>query len=337
LAPDRALGLDLLFDCLIRASFPPDALERRRAMALSSIEDSERHANVRARRQFLETLYGAAHPLGRPSIGLKSVVEKLSAADLRAYHASLFVPNNTIVAIVGDFKTDEVIAEITRLTADWKPRDVPVVKLPAPKKPDKQVEKIISLPQANQLNVYLGHPGVRRNDPNYYKLLVLDNVLGTGSGFTDRLSANLRDRQGLAYTVSATISADANEEPGAFTCFIGTFPDKLSAVKKEIVRELERIRGSEPATSDEVENAKRYLLGSLPFHFSTSASVAEELLQIERFGLGFDYRAKFRQAVSSVTPEDVLAVARQYLDPAHLVIVAAGPVRADGQPAPVEK
>jgi zinc protease len=147
----------------------------------------------------------------------------------------------------------------------------------------------------------------------------------------------LRDRQGLAYNVSATITADAGDEPGAFTCFIGTFPDKLSAVKKEIAGELERIRGSQPATKEEVENAKKYLLGSLPFHFATSASVAEELLHIERFGLGFDYRAKFRQAVSSVTPEDVLAVARQYLDPAHLVIVAAGPVRADGQPAPLEK
>ena len=78
-----------------------------------------------------------------------------------------------------------------------------------------------------------------RSDPNYYKLLVMDNVLGTGSGFTDRLSANLRDRQGLAYTVNASITGDAGEEPGTFTCFIGTFPDKLAAVKDGCLKEIE--------------------------------------------------------------------------------------------------
>ena len=151
------------------------------------------------------------------------------------------MPNNTIVAIVGDFKTDEVIAEIKRLTADWKPRDVPAAKLPPPKKPTRRLRRtIITVPEANQLYVYLGHRGIRRNDPNYYKLLVMDNVLGTGSGFTDRLSANLRDRQGLAYTVNASITGDAGEEPGTFTCFIGTFPDKLAAVKEGCLKEIER-------------------------------------------------------------------------------------------------
>ena len=261
-------------------------------MALSSIEDSERQANVRARRQFLETLYGAAHPLGRPAIGLKSVVEKLSARIYEPITPRYSCRTTRLSPWSAISRPMRWSPRSRALTADWKPARCARGPPGGPQEAGETVEKIITLPEANQLYVYLGHPGIRRNDPNYYKLLVLDNVLGTGSGFTDRLSANLRDRQGLAYNVSATITADAGDEPGAFTCFIGTFPDKLSAVKKEIAGELERIRGSQPATKEEVENAKKYLLGSLPFHFATSASVAEELLHIERFGLGFDYRAE---------------------------------------------
>jgi zinc protease len=336
LSPDRVLGLDLLIDVLTQPSFPADSLKRKRAQTLSAIDDSERRANVRAQRKFLESIYGADHPLSRPALGLRSIVEKLSRADLQAYHAALFVPNNTVIAIVGDFKTDEVVAELTKLTANWKQRDVPVAKLPPPKSLSAFTQTIIPVPEANQLYVYLGHRGIRRSDPDYYKLLVMDNVLGTGSGFTDRLSANLRDRQGLAYTVNASITGDAGEEPGTFTCFVGTFPDKLAAVKEGCLKEIERLR-KEPPTTEEVEGAKKYLLGSLPFRYTTSASVAEQLLRIERFGLGFDFRSKFRDAVGAVKPGDVLAAAQKYLDPAHVVLVAAGPVSSAGKPLAQEK
>src|SRR5437763_1783786 len=83
----------------------------------------------------------------------------------------------------------------------------------------------------------------------------------TGPGFTVRLSAQLRDRQGLAYTVSATITPGAAELPGAFTCFIGTFPDKFTAAKDGFMKELKAIRAEAP-TDQEVEDAKRYLIGS---------------------------------------------------------------------------
>ena len=95
----------------------------------------------------------------------------------------------------------------------------------------KSTERIVPQPDAAQLYFYLGHAGIRRADPDYYTLLVMDYVLGTGPGFTDRLSSKLRDRLGLAYTVSASITGAAGEEPGAFVGFIGTYPDKLAQVK----------------------------------------------------------------------------------------------------------
>jgi zinc protease len=336
LTPDRSLGLDQLFDCLIHPSFPKDAFERKRAQHVSALIDDEQRADVRAQRGFLELVYGPKHPLSRPSKGLRPIVEKLTPADCKAFHDARFVPNNTVVALVGDFQTPEVVAEITRQTAGWKSAPPPKPDLPAVEKPETFTQKIITVPDSAQLYVFLGHAGIRRDSPDYYKLLVMDYVLGTGSGFTDRLSASLRDRQGLAYSVSASITSNASEERGTFTGSIATFPDKFAPVKEGFLREINRIRTEAPS-AQEVEDAKKYLLGSLPFHFTTSAAVAGQLLQIERFRLGFDYLDTFRKEVATVTPADVQAVARKYLDPDHMALVAAGPVTPLGKPLLREK
>jgi zinc protease len=331
LTPDRSLGLDLLFDCLTHPNFPKDAFERKRAQTLSAIIDAEQRAEVRAQRAFQEMIYPTGHPLGRMSMGLRDTVSKLTPDDLRKFHASRFVPNSTVVAVVGDFNTSELVAEVTRLTKDWKAAEPPKLALPALAKSDTYAQKITTIPEAQQLYLYLGHAGIRRENPDYFKLLVMDYVLGTGPGFTDRLSSNLRDRQGLAYTVYATITGSAGEETGAFTCYISTFKDKFAQVKEGFLKELTRIR-AEPPTSEEVEDAKKYLIGSIPFRFTTCASVAEQLLMIERFHLGFDYLDKYKASVAAVTPADVLAMAKKYLDPEHMALSAAGPVTADGKP-----
>src|SRR5262249_28414376 len=143
------------------------------------------------------------------------------------------------------------------------------------------------MPEAAQLHFFMGHAGIRRTNPDYYKLLVMDYVLGTGPGFTDRLSARLRDREGLAYTVSANITSSAGNEPGIFTCYIGTEPKNFERVEKEFLSEIKRIRQEKPS-ADEVEDAKKYLLGILPFQLTGDAQIAGHLLNIERFQLGFD-------------------------------------------------
>jgi len=208
--------------------------------------------------------------------------------------------------------------------------------VPAPPKPTPPVEKIISDPNAAQVHVYIGELGITRDNPDYYKLLVMDNVLGTGPGFTYRLSATLRDRQGLAYTVTATIASSAGLEPGTFSGYVGTFPDKFIDVRHGFLREISAIRDTAP-TNEEVEDAKKYLLGSLPFRFTTLAAVAGQLLAAERYGLGFDFLEKYKKEVAAVTPADVQAVAKKYLDPKSLVIVAVGPIDKDGKPLKEKK
>lgn len=330
LAPDRKLGLGLLLECLIQPTFPKEAFAREKQRLLTTITYTEQQPDTRAQTLYRELAYGK-HPFGRPVLGRKKAIEPLTPEDCAAFHKKVFVPNNTLLAVVGDFDARTLVEEIKALTADWNKSDLNRLEPPEVAKPAEFTQKIVTMPRATQLHFYMGHVGVRRTNPDYYKLLVMDYVLGTGPGFTDRLSARLRDRQGLAYTVSANISSSAGEQPGLFTCYIGTGPENFAKVKEQFLEELNRIRDEAP-TAKEVEDAKQYLICSLPFHFTTNARIAEQLLYIERNGLGFDYIEEYRKGVAAVTPADVQAVAKTYIDPAHLVLVASGPIDEAGKP-----
>ncbi|HKB05573.1 MAG TPA: pitrilysin family protein, partial [Gemmataceae bacterium] len=329
LADDTELGLDLLFDCLMNPAFREDDVESKRGQLLTQLAEDEKKPDERASRAFKAAVYGK-HPFGRPS-AVSDVVKKLTPKDLADFHRRVFAPNNTVVAIVGDFDTDKVVASVKKRTAGWKRVDLPKLSPPAPPAPEQASQTIISDANAAQLTVYLGHLGITRNNPDYYKLLVMDNVLGTGPGFTDRLSASLRDRQGLAYSVSARVTGNAGEEPGTFTGYVGTFPDKFADVKAGFLKEIKRIREEVPS-KDEVEDAKQYLTGSLAFTLTTCEQAADLLIAIDRYQLGADYLNDYRKAVEAVTPDDVRAVATKYLHPDKLVLVAAGAVDAEGKP-----
>ncbi len=336
LTPDTAVGLELLFDCLAKPTFPAEALDRKKAQQLSVIADVETQPQNRAKMLLNERIYGD-HPFGRSAYGKKAVVSKFTAADCKKLHASLFVPNNTTVVVVGDFDTADMLKTLESLTADWKPGKLPELTVAAPKKDGLPGEQIVTDPTASQTHVFVGHLGVTRDDPDYYSLLVMDNVLGVGPGFTDRLSSSLRDRQGLAYTVNASIAGSAGDRvPGLFVGYIGTFADKYLIARDGFVKEINRIR-DEKATAQEVADAKKYLLGSLPFKLTTNEQVADQLLTAERFKLGFDFLAKYAAAVDKVTVADVQAAAKKHLDPKRLTVVSVGPIGTDGKPLPAPK
>jgi zinc protease len=329
LTPDIDLGIGLMFECLMRPSFPEEAFERIKDQQLAGIDDAQTQPSVRASEIYHSLIYGK-HPYGRPHSGTRATVSKLTVADCKAFHNMAYAPNFTTLVLVGDFKTDEMLKKVETLTKDWKKSDAGKPVVPAPPKPTAN-EQIVSDEQAAQVHVFIGQLGITRNNWDYHKLLVMDNVLGTGAGFTDRLSAALRDRQGWAYTVRATITGDAGKEVGTFTGYIGTFPKNFLDVRKGFMNEFNKIRDEAP-TKEEVENAKQYLLGSLPFRFTTMSAVAGQLLSAEKYGLGFDFLEKYKKEVAAVTPADVQAMARKYLDPKTLTIVAVGAIDKDGNP-----
>jgi zinc protease len=174
-----------------------------------------------------------------------------------------------------------------------------------------------------QVHVYLGHLGIRRTDPDFYVLSVMDHILGTGPGFTSRVSRKLRDEMGLCYAVSAGITPSAGEELGTFTAYIGTSPEHRQRAVDGFLDEIRRIR-SEPPSEQELQDVKDYLTGSFVFALERNSNLAAYAIRAKRFELGFDFLERYPSVVRAITPEQVCEAAMRHLHPDRLAVVSAG-------------
>ena len=324
---DIDLGMELLADLLIRPIFPPEYVDKEKERTLSEIISAKDRPQVVAGWAFNELVY-QDHPLHRPSHGYPETVERITREDLRTFHKQYFVPNSTIMSIVGDFRISELLPRIENIFGGWSPGPIDFPTYPDPVRQDKKRQKFINMP-AQQLNIYLGHLGVTRTNPDYYALQVLDTILGGGAGFTARIPQRLRDELGLAYTTFASITMTAGLDPGRFVSFIGTSPQNMKLATEGLINEIRRII-NEPVTAEELQDAKDYLTGSFVFAFESSPQIARFLVHAEIYGLGFDYVEKYPEYITKITIQDVARVARKYLDSENYTLVVVGPVGEDG-------
>jgi zinc protease len=324
LARDAGECLDAVRDVLLRPDFDAAVVERKRGELVSEFLAENDDPSLVGRERLRAEIYGV-HPYARRDKGSVEALRAIAGDDLRAHHAAQFVPRNAIVAAVGDLPVEELerlVADRFGGWADVPPRVAVPPSIPFPERGGEvRVEE-----DREQLHVYLGHLGIRRSDPDYHALLVADVALGSGPGFTDRLSKRLRDEMGLAYTVFARIARGSDLEPGTFTAYIGTAPKLRDAALAGMREEIARFVAEGP-TEREVEDARSYLLGSYVFGFETVDVSAEHLVQLERFGLGFDYPDRFARAVEALTPTAVLEAVRRHVFPERLVAVLVGRTR----------
>ena len=322
LKKDVDLALDLLADLLLRPIFPPEYIDKEKQRTLSEIASAKDRPQVVAGWAFNELVYGK-HPLHRPSHGYPHTVERITRQDLIEFHERYFVPNNTVLSIVGDFRVSELIPKIDKELSAWETKATAFPKYEPVERQTERRTKKISMP-AEQVNLYLGHLGIERSNPDYYALQILDTILGSGAGFTARIPHRLRDELGLAYTTYASITMTAGQDPGRFVAFIGTSPENMERAHEELIAEIRRaVR--EPVTAEELQDAKDFLTGSFVFAFETSGQIARFLVHAEIYGLGFDYPDRYPEFIKRVTVEEVSRVARKYLDADNYTLVVVGP------------
>jgi len=327
LSKDIDLSLELLSDLLIRPVFPQAYVDKEKERTLAEIVSAKDRPQVIAGWAFNELIY-QDHPLHRPSHGYPETVESLTREDLLEFHERYFVPNNVILSIVGDFNVTELLPKIEQVFGNWKAKPISFPTYPAPERQTSKRVKFLTMP-AQQLNIYLGHLGVTRTNPDFYALQVLDTILGGGAGFTARIPQRLRDELGLAYTTFASITMTAGMDPGRFIAFIGTSPENMKLAIDGLLNEIRRII-EEPVTTEELQDAKDYLTGSFVFAFESSPQIARFLVHAEVYGLGFDYIEKYPQYIRAVSVDDISRVARKYLDSENYTLVVVGPVTEDG-------
>jgi len=298
--------------------FDQKEIDRKVKETLAAIQRQKEEPEVIAGEAFTKAVFGP-HPYGRTSDDVAAYLPRTTKQDIQDFYVRRYGPNDCIVAIVGDVTEKEIVALLRQRFAGWKPAekgDPPHAAPPAimsleVRKMDKNI---------TQANIALGQVGISRENPDFYAVVVMNYILG-GGGFSSRLMDNIRDNRGLAYDVHSSFAAQ--KEPGAFRVWTQTKSESANEAVAEIFKELKRIR-TEPVSDKELADAKAYLTGSFPLRMDTSAKIAGILTSIEIYHLGLDYPQRYAGLINGVTKEDILRVAKKYIDPEHMVMVVLG-------------
>jgi len=314
------MALALMADLVRNPAFAPEEIERQRQQRLSALQVSASNPGYVANTVFDRLVYGF-HPYGLPATGTPESLASITRADLQDYHAAHFVPNNMVLAIVGDVTREEAFARAERVFGGWPRGTIPAAPATAPPPPTRRVV-VVDMPGAVQTEVRVGHLGVPRNHADYVPVDLAFRILG-GEG-ANRLHRVLRSERGLTYGASATI--EALKQTGAFVAETSTRTDATGEALGLMFEEFVRIQRV-AVSRGELGDAQAYLAGSFPLTIETPNAIAAQVIDTVFFELPPDEVGTFPQRVQAVTPADVQRVAREHLFPERLAVVLVGDAR----------
>jgi zinc protease len=329
LKKDLDAGLQLLAEILSASTFPVEEIERQKQSTIASIRAREEDPGQVAQLKFIETLFPKS-PYGRPVEGTAESVKRVDRPGLLEFYQIYYRPNHAILTVVGDVSHQEAIDRLGKTFRPWEKGGAAVAPAPPPAPGAATVVKINK--DLTQANIILGHEGVPRAHPDYYAIQVMNYILG-GGGFSSRLMESIRNQRGLAYSVYSAFEPE--KYAGSFQVSMQTKNESAGEAIRVAVEEMRKIR-EQGATEEELKAAKDYLIGSFPLRLDTNRKVAAFLSQVEFFGLGLDYPERYPDIVRAVTRQDVLRVAKRYLQPERLIFVVVADQAKAGLKAPLD-
>jgi predicted Zn-dependent peptidase len=265
----------------------------------------------------LQSLYDPPHPYRFPLAGTEQAVRTISTADLRAYHATAFVPSRAAVVVAGDVDLKSIAEELDRLFADWhgSERALPEIgDLPHAARPRLL---ILDRPGAQQAVVRAGHRGITRLDPAFEPLLLLNQIVG--GQFTSRLNEKLREQRGFTYGVRSNL--ECRRGAGPFSIATSVQSERLADALNDIRLELEAIVTGSPPTLEELDDARRALIEGQPRHFETPSALVNRYANLLVHGLPADHEAGFTDRLHRIDRDALIDAARSHIHPGAMVFV----------------
>ncbi len=298
--------------------FDASDVELNRAQILSGLRRATTSPNDIANRRWWETAF-AGHPYSRPVNGTAESVPTITADDLRSYTQRVLARDNLKVAIVGDIDADSAKAMLDRVFGSLpaKAQLAPIAAI-SPQGLGRRIVVSLDVPQAV---VEFGGAGIARKDPDFMAAYIVNHILGGGS-FSSRLYQEVREKRGLAYSVSDSLLW--LDHAAVFIGSTATRDDRTGETLDLIQKEIHRLAEDGP-TADELTKAKAYLNSSFALNLDTSSKVASLLVQLQLDDLGIDYITRRQQMIAAVTLDDAKRVAKRLLDGGLLVTVVGKP------------
>ena len=317
LADNATQVLDLLSDIVLHPVFPPSELAKYKQREGANIEERLSNPGFLAQQTFRRALYGDG-PLSIVS-PTKESIEKVTSADLKRFHDQHFRPGNTILGATGDFKTGEIRALIEKYFGQWvgaaEPPLVPLSKnVPSP----AQIT-LVDRPDSVQTYIMVGDRGIRRTDPDYYSLVVMNQILGGGP--QARLFLDLREEHGYTYGAYSNFNADIYA--GDWLANTSVRTPVTDGSMTQLMYEFKRM-SSEPVPQSELDDAHHAIVAGFALALEQPGQLLADWLTVQYYGLPMDYWDRYADRIAAVDAAAVQAAAKKFVDLEHMQWVSVG-------------
>ena len=316
-ARERDQALDVFSKILQQPDFPDAVLEREKARIVAGLKEAATQPESISSKAFMTALYGS-HPYALDESGEPETVTALKREDLQDFYHSYYGAQGAVIALMGDLSRSAAEQLAERLSGGLSKVPAPGA-LPAVAYPDQPKVQRIAHP-ATQAHILLGYPGIKRGDPDYFPLYVGNYVLG-GGGFVSRLTEEVREKRGLAYSVYSYFVPMA--QLGPFQVGLQTKRDQADESLKLVLETLDKFIEKGP-TAAELKQAKQNIIGGFPLRIDSNAKITDYLTVIGFYHLPLTYLDDFNKQISKVTTAQVKDAFARRLNLNKMVTVIVG-------------
>lgn len=316
LSSERTQALDIYSRIIQHPEFPEMVLVRERARVIAGIKEANMKPDYIASRALMKMLYGD-HPYGLSGSGEISVLEAVTREDLVTFYQTYYTAKNAVIAIMGDVSRIEAAGIAESLTRELPSGDVSNT-LPPVSLPEAGIKKIAH--PATQSHILMAYPGLRRDDPDYFPLLVGNYILG-GGGFVSRLMQEIRQKHGLAYSVYSYFAPF--KEQGPFQIGLQTKKEQADKALK-LTQDVLKDFVANGLTESELVAAKQNIVGGFPLRIDSNQKIIGYLAMIGFYDLPLTYLSDYIKAVEAVTVVQIKDAFQRRIKPEGLVTVVVG-------------
>ncbi len=307
----------LAADVLVHPSFPADELAQYQARAKSALLQQRSQPGFLANQTMSRALYGT-YPAAVVSATAESL-DSLTPEMLADWHDKHYAPQNTILAISGDVHAETLVPKLRQWLAEWQRTKTGVKFPPGPAPASKEKIFLVDRPGSVQTTLLMGNLAIDRTNPDYPALVVLNEVLGAGSA--SRLFLNLREEKGYTYGVYSNVIA--RKYAGPWTAGGDLRTEVTDGAMTEFLRELNRIR-DEKVPDEELDAARRSVVARFALSLESPQQLIGYAITRKAYNFPADYWDKYPAQIAAIKADDIQRVARKYINPATMQVVAVG-------------